>query len=256
MSDSTNTAPYSVLAKLYDELMATVDYELWADFIDEVIQNHHFSSNHLLEIACGTGSLTFELEQLGYHITGGDKSSEMVEQANLKAHQLDSNIQFNQLDFLDLNTTERYDVVISVFDSINYLLTEEHLLQMFTQVKRVMTDDAIFVFDFTTPQNSIDSIAYLNSREGTIDNQYQYQCKSWYDEEQQIHYNSFDIKKYGFDGQTVIDQFTEKHRQRAYSLNKMRNVIAKTDFTIIAEYGEFDMQPANETSLRITMVIK
>lgn len=149
-----------------------------------------------------------------------------------------------------------FDVVVSVFDSVNYLLDEESLLQMFSEIKKIMNEEAVFIFDFTTPQNSIESIHFLNNREGSTKNGYHYYRKSWYDDKQQIHYNSFEIKKFAPDNKSVMECFIEEHKQRAYTLSEMQKIINKTDFTVQAQYGEFEMQSADETSFRITMVLQ
>ncbi len=256
MIAATKIKPYTVLAEVYDEVMAKVDYEIWADFIDEVIQANHQHPNNVLELACGTGSFTFELEKFGYKIRATDQSREMLEKAREKANQLNSNIQFTRLDFLDIEVNQTFDVVVSVFDSVNYLLDEASLLKMFTQVKKVMKKYSIFIFDFTTPQNSLESTQFLDNRKGLTENGWHYHRKSWYDNEQQIHYNSFEIEKRADDGETIIESFTEEHKQRAYTLQNILNIIEKTDFTIKNKYGEFELNNANESSNRITMILQ
>ena len=82
---------YSKLAEIYDILMENVDYDVWADFIDEVIQVHHPDPGKILELACGTGSLSLSLDKLGvYDIVATDKSRPMVQKAQSKGEETDS----------------------------------------------------------------------------------------------------------------------------------------------------------------------
>ena len=255
MLTSAKTDPYTVLAEVYDEVMANVDYELWADFIDEVIQINHPNATEVLELACGTGLFSFELEKLGYNITPTDKSLKMLEKARENVRHFDSNLQFEQADFLNINLSRRFDIVLSVFDSVNYLMDEASLLRMFSKVKQTLKPDGLFIFDFTTPLNSLESIHFLDERSGSTENGYQYFRKSRYDEKLQVHYNTFEIERFDNQG-NVIEHFTEIHEQRAYKLSQMTKIIRETNFTVKAAYGEFNMKKANAGSHRITIVLK
>ena len=248
---------YSKLAAIYDTLMKNVDYDAWSDFIDEIIQVHHPNPQTILELACGTGSLSLALEKLHcYQITATDKSAAMVEEARRKAAQKEASITLKQMDFLDIELDETFDIIVSIFDSINYLHTEKEIHCMLDQLKKVMDVQSLFIFDFTTPRNSRQAIQYLNKEETLAPDNYRFFQKNRYDAEQQIHYNTFKIEQLADDGATVVRRFSEEHRQRAYSLQQMQNIIAQTDFEIIAAYEEFDLKPASENSLRITMILQ
>src|SRR5699024_8424957 len=162
---------------------------------------------------------------------------------------------FSKSDFLNIQLNNKFDAIVSIFDSVNYLLFEDELLELFTQVKKVMKKEALFIFDFTTPLNSFKSIDFLNEQKGSTPNGYHYFRKSWYDEEQRIHYNTFDIEELAADNQTVLRRFNEKHKQRAYTLAQMLEVIKQTDLTVQAKYVEFEMRRANKKSKRVTMVL-
>lgn len=255
--DTTATTPYSVLAEVYDEVMSQVDYEAWADFIHEIIVVHHPEAKTILELACGTGGLTLELAKMnGFEITATDKSPQMVAKAKEKTATSKSAITFTEADFLNIQLNKQFDVIFSVFDSVNYLRSEQNILKMLEQVRSVMKPNALYIFDFTTPLNSLEAINFLNNREGTTQSGWHYSRKSTYDSKQKIHYNNFDIKKRIDDGQTVVQHFSEKHKQRTYTLAEMETIVAESRFTIKAKYGEFDMQAADNNSHRITLVLQ
>lgn len=253
----TTKPTYSTLAEIYDAVMEDVDYDIWADFIDEVIQVHHPDPVTILELACGTASLSLSLEKLGcYDITATDKSEAMIQKACEKAREQRASISLEQIDFLDIQIDQSFDIIVSTFDSINYLHTKEKIQQMLHQVKNVMNKNSLFIFDFTTPKNSIQAIDYLDNEEDITENGYHFFRKSRYDANRQIHYNTFEISKLADNGETVLESFTEEHRQRVYTFKQMQDIVYETDFRIVAAYSEFDLDKATNNSLRITMVLR
>lgn len=248
---------YTSLAEIYDTVMEDVDYEVWADFIDEIIQVHHPKPETVLELACGTGSLAFALNRYGcYDIMGTDKSQAMVEKARAKATEKKTDIEFKQMDFLNIELDKTFDIIVSIFDSVNYLHTPADIKKLLEQTKKLMARNSLFIFDFTTPKNSRQAIKYLDNEEGITSDNYKFFRKSKYDEKQQIHYNIFEIEKLADDHQKVVARYTEEHQQRTYSLTQMQQIVGETDFEIVANYSEFDLDEATPESLRITMVLR
>jgi len=258
MTDSaqTETQIYSVLAEVYDSLMSDVNYELWADFIDEILMEHHPEPVHLLELACGTGSMALSLEELEcYNITATDASGNMIRKAKEKAERLHSNIRFEVMDFLSIDIDREFDAVIMAFDSINYLHQKKQILRLMDQVKNVLKPEGIFIFDFTTPRNSVKSIRYLNNEKGSNGSTFQYSRTSRYNHKMKIHTNEFVIKE--IDKKNQSEQiFRESHKQRIYTLKQMKEIIDESNFSIVAAYDGFQLKPAKNRSLRITMVLK
>lgn len=248
---------YTKLADIYDSVMEDVNYDLWGDFIDAIIREHYPGAKTILELACGTGSLSLSLDELeSYEITGTDKSAEMIEQARRKNKEGLCNVAFRVMDFLDIELNQTYDIVVSIFDSINYLQTPEQIQRFLKEAKKVLHPQSLLIFDFTTPKNSIRAIEYLNNEEGYTPDNYRFFRKSTYDPSTQIHKNEFRIEKLSADQEGVLEQYREVHKQRIYTLRQMREIIDQSEYRIVAKYGGFDMSDANEKSLRITMVLQ
>ncbi len=249
------TEVYTSLAKIYDEIMKDVDYEDWADFIDAIIQEHHPEAISLLELACGTGKVAMYLEELDcYDITASDKSAEMLEIGKSIATFRGMSIIWKQIDFLDINLNETFDVVFILFDTVNYLLKEEDILAMLSNVRKVMNDDAILIFDFTTQKHS-EYVEKLLSSEGITPDNVRYERNSYYMPTEKLHINEFEIEQLDEDKTTVLSREKEVHRQRVYEFDEMKAIIEKSDFEIIATYEDFDLINANSNSERITMVL-
>jgi len=248
---------YSKLALIYDTLMDDVDYESWADFLDEIIQTHRPQSTSILELACGTGSIALSLDELMcYEITATDLSPQMIDIARRKADEQRAGVRFEVMDFLDIKFDRAFDIVLSTFDSINYLHEPRDILRLLEEVKKVLKPDSLFMFDFTTPKNSIQAIQYLNNEEGYTSDNYRFFRKSRYDPDERIHYNNFDIEKLGDDGEEVLETYHEVHEQKIYTLQEMLDIVDRTDYELIAKYDGFDLIDADDTSLRITMVLQ
>ncbi len=248
---------YSKLADIYDTVMEDVNYELWADFIDAIILEHHSNPQKILELACGTGSISIFLDELEcYEVMGTDKSPQMIAKAKEKNKSMRCNVDFRVMDFLNIRLQQTFDIVFCVFDSVNYIHTPDKVRQFLTEVKKVLAPGGLLIFDFTTPKNSIQSIEYLNNEEGYTEDNHRYFRLSTYDVDKQIHKNEFRIEKLAEDKESVVEQLREIHLQKIYTLQQMLDIIDQTAYNIEAKYSGFDFEEADEKSLRITMVLR
>ncbi|MDR9414843.1 MAG: class I SAM-dependent methyltransferase [Gracilimonas sp.] len=247
---------YSILAPIYDTLMRDVDYEMWADFIDEVIQTHHPDPEYILELACGTGAISIHLSEFDeYTLHATDQSAAMIEMARQKAAEKEADIQFDTMDFTNISTEQRFDIIFSVFDSVNYLHTEDEILKMLWGCHEILKKGGLLIFDFSTPQNSLEAVDYLNNEEGSFE-QYRYFRESRYEPAEQFHYNEFEIEELAEDNRTVLNRYKEIHKQRIYSLKEMLSILEQTPYHRVAKYEGFDLVDADENSTRITMVLR
>ncbi len=254
--ETEKTKIYSVLANLYDTLMKDVDYEMWADFIDEIIQTHHPKPIKVLEMAGGTGAISLCLAKLDeYELTATDRSEAMVEKARQKAAEQEADIQFHTLDFLDIRSHQKYDIIFSVFDSVNYLHSEDEILTMLNGCQNMLNPGGLLIFDFSTPQNSLEAVDHLNNEEGSFGD-YRYFRESRYKPAERFHYNEFEIDRMDKDGKTVLQSFHEAHKQRIYSLKEMLSILEQTSYHQVAKYEDFDLVEADDNSTRITMVLR
>lgn len=244
------------MAIIYDELMRDIDYEFWSDFIDDIIQSINPDTKTILELACGTGSFAIYLDELEcYDITATDLSPAMIEVANQKGKSVNAKVHFQTMDFRNINIEKQFDAVVMLFDSINYMMTDGDILMVFREVKKVLNDGGMFIFDFTTPVNSIRAVDLLNEERITRSG-YHYIRKSWFDEKTGIHYNDFSIEKFGSRQNDKAVRYSELHQERVYTLDQIEKLAKEAAFDIQASYDGFDLIEANENSDRITMVLQ
>ena len=254
MKPTDNKHIYNSLAFIYDDLMKDISYEDWADFIDEVIQTHNEEAVSLLELGGGTGSFALSLEELDYYdITCTDMSEQMLAVAKEKSDYSKSSVVFKQVNFTDIKLEETYDAVVMLFDSMNYCQSLDEVVNVLKQVRSVMSEDGVFVFDFTTPVNSKNAEETLD--EEGVSGKFRFKRENRYLPFENIHFNEFIIEELDDEGE-VKTKLIEVHKQRIYTLAEMKECIAKAGFEFIAAYEGFDLIDATEHSDRITMVVK
>jgi hypothetical protein len=154
-----------------------------------------------------------------------------------------------------LSLDSKFDAAIMLFDSINYVLDTTKVVDVFNRVATHLNENGIFVFDFTTPENSESGADSMND-EGTTPDDYKYQRKSYYLPSERIHYNEFEIEHLSEDKKQVLEHFREIHRQRIYTLQEMKELVSQSNLKLIAAYSELDFEPADDRSHRITMVLR
>ncbi len=253
---SSNANIYTKLAELYDTIMQDVDYESWADFIDEIMQTHHSNPVDVLEMGSGTGSISLSLAELEcYNLTASDLSSEMIEVAQRKARELYYKINFRVNSFQNLDFDSQFDCIFSVFDSVNYLHNNEEILLFLENTQKALKNDGLLVFDFSTPKNSLEAVDHLNDVEGEKEN-LRYYRTSKYDPHSRFHTNSFVIEELDPKTKEVTNRFKEIHTQRAYSLSEMLSIVKQTSYHLVAKYDGFDLIDADDNSTRVTLVLR
>lgn len=142
---------YKHFADYYDLLMGAMDYTAYGRYLLALMERLVHPPGLTLDLACGTGNMTFVLSRLGVDVFGADRSVEMLTQAKDKAYALgqeDLLFLCQDMRYLDLYGT--VDTVVSVLDSLNHLGGEEDLAQTMTGVFRFLNPGGLFIFDMNT----------------------------------------------------------------------------------------------------------
>ena len=146
----TGCEGYSAVARVYDRLNADIDYVGWADFFEKCFDRFLKGRPELvLDLACGTGSMTLELAHRGYDMIGVDGSADMLSEAYSRAE--GARILFLQQDMRSFELYGTVGAVTCCLDSLNYLLENKDLLSCFRTVHNYLDPDGLFLFDMNTP---------------------------------------------------------------------------------------------------------
>lgn len=140
---------YDAIAKVYDRFNGDLDYEAWADFLEENFRKFLSEKPRLvLDLACGTGRMTRTLAKRGYDMIGADGSDTMLSEAYAEAH---DGILYLLQDMRDLELYGTVGAVVCCLDSLNYLLSREDVSRVFSLVHNYLDPDGVFLFDVNTP---------------------------------------------------------------------------------------------------------
>lgn len=140
---------YTEFAAFYDSLTQNVDYKKLAKYYDGLIKKYGNGENLVLDLACGTGSLSVLLAKLGYDVVATDASEPMLAQAMQKVESFGNPIFLNQsMQELDLFGT--IDAAVCSLDSINHVSSAEDVKKAFQKVSLFMNKDGVFIFDVNT----------------------------------------------------------------------------------------------------------
>jgi len=136
-------------AFFYDLFYKDKDYEKESRRLASVFNKFSPKRPHsVLDIACGTGSHSNILAQMGYSVIGVDASSHMLKHARLKAKQKSLKVNYLKRRMEDLNLGKKFDVIISMFTIVDYITESDKLVKFFRNVHRHMKKDSLYIFDF------------------------------------------------------------------------------------------------------------
>jgi SAM-dependent methyltransferase len=105
----------------------------------------------ILELCCGTGRLTIPIAKDGFHITGVDYTTSMIEKAKVKASKENLAIKFIEADIRTLDLPEKYDFIFIPFNSIHHLYKNKDLFKTLSVVKKHLKEGGLFLLDCFNP---------------------------------------------------------------------------------------------------------
>ncbi|NMA86422.1 MAG: class I SAM-dependent methyltransferase [Tissierellia bacterium] len=240
---------YNEFAYIYDELMQDVDYEDWYLYIENLFRKFNKKPHNILEMACGTGNLSYYLAKSGYNLTCFDLSNDMLSMAYNKLGNF-KNVKILNQNMIDFNINKEFDAIISICDSINYILDEKDLLQTFNNVRRHLSKDGIFIFDI----NSHYKLKYIIGNNTFIEEgeDVYYIWQNFFQDKENIaeFYITFFTKD--VDGKYI--RFEEEHMERAYYIEEILQLLKTSNFNEIHLYGDLSFEKPQEKSERITII--
>ncbi len=230
---------YDFLAGSYDALTYDVDYPAWADYIEKHFRRNKIPGNTVLDLACGTGSLTFELAQRGYEMIGVDLSPEMLSQAAEKSREgveVEPIFLCQSMDRLDLYGT--IDACVCCLDSVNYVTDPRKLKKAFQRVHLFLMPGGLFLFDVNTPEKlaALDGQVFLDETEDTY-------CVWRTEFSRRGGLCSYFMDIFRLDPDTGRwDRGEELHQERAYTVDELTGFLKEAGFIDIKVFGDRRMR--------------
>jgi len=244
---------YSFLAGCYDDLTYDVKYKSWADYIEKHFQKRGLPGKTVLDLACGTGSLTYELACRGYEMIGVDLSPEMLSEAAEKCLDVDGIPPIflcQSMDKLDLYGT--IDACVCCLDSVNYVTDPKKLKKAFERVHLFLMPDGLFLFDINTVEKlqRLDGQVFLDETEDVY-------CvwRAEYEKRRRICSYFMDI--FQLDEESGLwERGEELHEERAYTVDELTGFLRDAGFIDIKVYGDRKMRSPTPGEDRIFFVAR
>ncbi len=242
---------YSDFAYIYDKLMnQDINYEKWADYIENIFDMYGVNPELVCDLACGTGNITIPLAKRGYDMTGVDISEDMLNAAREKSQGLDILYLNQSITRLDLYGT--MGAFLCMIDGLNYVITPKLLEYAFKRMKTCFMDPgALFIFDISTRyklKKIIGSETFIHSDRDVF-----YSWQNRYIDSK----NLSDMLLTFFVRQgNLYRRFEERHIQKAYTEGEMRCMLKKAGFETVDTYDELTFEKPRHDSERIVFVCR
>ena len=285
---------YTSFAYVYDTFMDNVPYGEWARHIREKLCEHGVTDGIVLDLGCGTGTMTERLAGYGYDMIGVDNSEEMLELAMEKKTESGYDILYLLQDMRGFELYGTVRAVVSVCDSVNYITEPDELEEVFRLVNNYLDPKGIFLFDFNTVHKYRDVIG-----DSTIAEDRGVCSFIWdnrYYEKEQI--NEYDLTLFiaedfnpmenayvsertadsedallseegagdledtmfseeeGGENRSLYRRYTETHYQRGYTLAEIQELLERAGLVFIEAYDADTKETPNDTSERICVIAR
>ncbi|MCI8693571.1 MAG: class I SAM-dependent methyltransferase [Lachnospiraceae bacterium] len=256
---------YQDFAEVYDKFMDNTPYEQWAERLDSLIAKYGVSRperdaegildserNLVVDLGCGTGTLTELMYRKGYDMIGVDLSEAMLNLAMVKKEESGSEILYLQQDMRQLELYSTVGTVFSLCDSLNYILEEEELSEVFSLVNNYLFPGGLFVFDFNTVHKYRDVIGESTIAETREDCSFIWE--NFYDPEEEI--NEYDLTVFVREEGEYFRRFTETHLQRGYTPEQMTRLVEEAGMAVVEIRDADTGKEVTEESQRVYVVAR
>lgn len=269
---------YSSFARVYDLFMDNVPYEEWSQYLIGLLKEYGIREGLVLDLGCGTGKMTRLLAQAGYDMIGVDNSEDMLEIAreggsvfcSVETAELTDTFAKEQLPDEEYGTEAASQIlylhqdmrefelfgtvraIVSICDSMNYILEEEDLRQVFRLVNNYLDPGGIFIFDLNTVYKYRELLGETTISENREEGSFIWD--NFFDEEEKI--NEYDLTLFIRESGDLYRKYEEVHFQRAYELETIKCLLAEAGMEFVAAYDAFTREPVRLDSERIYVIAR
>lgn len=240
---------YTGFAQVYDLFMDNVPYEEWGRYLTGLLREYGVDHGIVLDLGCGTGKMTRLLQSAGYDMIGVDSSEEMLGIAMDKGTE---GILYLCQDMREFELYGTVAAVVSVCDSMNYILEEEELKRVFWLVNNYLDPGGIFIFDLNTlfKYETLlgDATICENRDEGS------FIWENYYDRDERL--NEYDLTLFIREKSGLYRKYEETHCQRGYSLKQVRQALVQAGMEFVAAYDAFTKEAPRQESERIYVIAR
>lgn len=245
-------ASYESFARVYDLFMDNIPYEEWCEYLHSLLKKYGIKDGLVLELGCGTGSMTELLAARGYDMIGVDNSAEMLDIAMEKKDESGNDILYLLQDMREFELYGTVKAVVSVCDSMNYITEEVDLLDVFKLVNNYLDPGGVFIFDLNTVYKYEEILGENVIAENREESSFIWE--NWYDEEEQI--NEYDLTLFIQNEDGLYEKYEEMHYQRAYEIGLVCELLEQAGLKLEAVYDAFTLDAPKKDSERVYFVAR
>ena len=247
---------YTSFASVYDTFMDNVPYEEWGGYIHSLLCRYGVKDGLVLDLGCGTGTMTEILAGYGYDMIGVDNSGDMLELAMEKRFASGHDILYLLQDMREFELYGTVRAVVSVCDSVNYITEPEELAEVFRLVNNYLDPGGIFLFDFNTEYKYREVMGDCTIAEDRGDCSFIWD-NCYYEEEKINEYDlTLFIREGSDDNGALYRKYRETHFQRGYTLEEIRELLSSAGLVFQAAYDMDTGEAAWEKSERICVIAR
>lgn len=240
---------YTGFAQVYDLFMDNVPYEAWSEYLISLLKEYRIEDGLVLDLGCGTGKMTRLLQNAGYDMIGVDNAEEMLQ---IAMEQESEGILYLCQDMREFELYGTVAAVVSICDSINYILEEEDLLEVFRLVNNYLDPGGVFIFDLNTIYKYRELLGENTICENREEGSFIWE--NYYDEEEQI--NEYDLTLFIREEEELFRKYQETHYQRGYELETIKSLLEEAGLEFVTAYDAFTKENPREDSERIYVIAR
>lgn len=243
---------YTSFASVYDTFMDNIPYEEWAEYLSGLLAEYEVTDGIVLDLGCGTGTLTELMAARGFDMIGVDYSEEMLEIAMEKRAESGRDILYLLQDMREFELYGTVRAVISICDSLNYITEEEELEEVFRLVNNYLDPEGVFIFDFNTVYKYREILGDQTIAESREDCSFIWD--NYYYEEEQI--NEYELSLFLQEEGNLYRKYVETHYQKGYELETIKGLLEKSGMKFVTAYDAFTRNPPTKESERVYVIAR
>lgn len=243
---------YTSFAAVYDTFMDNIPYEEWCDYLCGLLKEYGVLDGLVLDLGCGTGTLTELLSQRGYDMIGIDNAEDMLFIAMEKKIETGHDILYLLQDMREFELYGTVKAVVSICDSMNYILEYEELVSVFRLVNNYLDPEGVFIFDMNTVYKYQELLGESTIAENREDCSFIWDNS--FDSETMV--NEYDLALFIGEENGLYRKYEETHYQRAYSIPEVRQALEEAGMEFVAVYDAFSRNAPGPESERIYFIAR
>lgn len=243
---------YTSFAAVYDTFMDNIPYEEWKSYLEELLKEYGMQDGLVLDLGCGTGTMTELLAADGYDMIGVDNSEEMLEIAREKQIKSGHEILYLLQDMREFELYGTVRAIVSICDSMNYLEDHEDLVQVLKLANNYLDPKGVFIFDMNTVYKYREQLGEQTIAENREESSFIWE--NYFDEAEMV--NEYDLTLFIREEDGRYSKYEETHYQKAFEISEVKEAVKEAGMELVAVYDAFTRKPPREDSDRVYFVVR